>query len=67
MKLSQVAGIGLQIWRITKNLFNQQSRTTKGLFSSLGVGRGLTAPHRKQLACYKMLHRASDLDSLEWL
>jgi len=47
---------------------NKQSCTAdSGWSSKLGVGRGLTAPHRKQLACYKMLHRASDLDSLEWL
>jgi hypothetical protein len=31
----------------------------------LGVGRGLTTPHRKTLACYEIVHRASDLVILE--
>jgi hypothetical protein len=26
------------------------------------AGGGLTTPHRKNPACYEMLHRASDLD-----
>jgi hypothetical protein len=39
---------GLQIWRIAANILNKQSRTAdKWWPSSLGVGRGLTTPHRK--------------------
>jgi hypothetical protein len=26
-----------------------------------GLGEGLTTPHRKNLACYEMLHRVSEL------
>jgi hypothetical protein len=39
----QVAGggDGLQIWRVAANILNTQSRIAdKGLFLSLGVGRG---------------------------
>jgi len=28
-----------------------------------GLGEGLTTPHLKKLACYEMLHRASELAS----
>jgi hypothetical protein len=43
MARPQVADGGdcLQIWRITANILNKQSRTAdKGWSSSLGVGRG---------------------------
>jgi hypothetical protein len=42
-------GEGLQIWTVAANILNKQSRTAdKGWPSSLGVGRGLTTPHRKK-------------------
>jgi hypothetical protein len=38
-------GDGLQIWRVAANILNKQSRTADSVWSSsLGVGRGLTAP-----------------------
>jgi hypothetical protein len=41
-------GEGLQVWRVAANILNKQSRTAdKGWSSSLGIGRGLTTPHRK--------------------
>jgi hypothetical protein len=50
MARPQVAdgGDSLQIWRVAANILNKQSRTAgTGWSSSLGVGPGLTAPHRK--------------------
>jgi hypothetical protein len=43
-------GDGLQIWRVSSNILNKQSRTAdSGWSSSLGVGRGLTTlPHKTQ-------------------
>jgi hypothetical protein len=42
-------GDGLQIWRVAANILNKQSRgTDKGWSSGLGVGVGLTTPHRKK-------------------
>jgi hypothetical protein len=39
---------GLQIWSVAADILNNQSRTAdSGWSSSLGVGRGLTTPHRK--------------------
>jgi hypothetical protein len=39
---------GLQIWRVAANILNKHQRTAdKEWSSSLGVGRGLTTPHRK--------------------
>jgi hypothetical protein len=56
-------GEGRQIWRVTANILNKQSRTAdKGWPSSLGVGRGLTTPHREKTVRYEMLQRASDFD-----
>jgi hypothetical protein len=43
-----------KIWRVVANILNKQLQTAnKGWSSSLGAGQG---------ACYKMLHRTSDLD-----
>jgi len=40
---------------------NEQSRTTdKGWSPSLGVGRVMTTPHRKNLTAYETFHKASD-------
>jgi hypothetical protein len=52
----------LQIRRVAANLLNKQSRTAKGRSSSLGLGVGLTIPHRKNVICYEMFQSASDLD-----
>jgi hypothetical protein len=51
-------GEGLQIWRVAANILNKQLRTAdKGWPCSLGVGWGLTTPHRKKkkhvTKCYK--------------
>jgi hypothetical protein len=38
-----------QFWRIAASMLNKQSWTSdKGWSSSLGVGLGLTTPHRKK-------------------
>jgi hypothetical protein len=50
MARPQVAdgGDALQFWRVAANILNKQSRTAdKGWSSSLGLGVGLTTPHRK--------------------
>jgi hypothetical protein len=67
MARPQVAdrGDGLQIWRVAANILNKQSRTAdSGWSSSLGVGRGLTIPHRKTLyllrSVYKGLGKSVD-------
>jgi hypothetical protein len=40
---------GLQFWRLAAIILNKQPRTNdKGWSSSLGVGRGVTTPHRKK-------------------
>jgi hypothetical protein len=65
MTRPQVAdgGEGLQIWRVDASILNKQLRTAdKGWSSSLGLGRGLTTPHRKKIVCYEMSQRALDLD-----
>jgi hypothetical protein len=51
MARPQVAdgGDGLQICRVAANILNKQSQTAdKWWSSSLGVGVGLTTPHRKE-------------------
>jgi hypothetical protein len=53
---------GLQHWRLAANILNKQPRTDdKGWSSSLGVGRGLTTPHRKNKLVTKSYNKASDL------
>jgi hypothetical protein len=43
-------GDGLQLWRVDANILNKQSLTAdRGWPSSLGVGRGLKTPRRKNL------------------
>jgi hypothetical protein len=49
------------------NILNKRSRTDDNGWSSSwgwgsGLGLGLSTAHCKKQACYKMLHRASDLD-----
>jgi len=52
------------VWRVAANILSKQSRTAdKGRFSSLGgLDEVLTTPHRKNISCYEMFRRASDLD-----
>ena len=51
------------IWRVAANILNKQSRTAdKGWSSSLGFSRVLTTRHHKNLSCYKLFTRVSDLD-----
>jgi hypothetical protein len=50
MARPRIAGVGdsLQIWRVTANILNKQSRKAdKGWSSSLGVELRVTSPHRK--------------------
>jgi len=50
------------IREVVANILNKQSRTAdKWLSSSLGGGEILTTPRRKNVSCYEMLTRASDL------
>jgi hypothetical protein len=47
---------GLQLWRLSVNILNKQSRTdNKRWPSSLGVGRGVITPHRKKNLLRKFL------------
>jgi hypothetical protein len=44
-------------------ILNKQSQTAnKGWFSSLGLGVGLTKPHRKNVVFYEMFQSVSELD-----
>jgi hypothetical protein len=53
-----IGGDGLQIWRVTANVSNKQSRTAdEGWYSSVGMEERLTTRHCKNPACYEMLHR----------
>jgi len=58
---------GLQIRRTAANILNKQSRRAEnGWPSNLGVGgRDLKLLAVKKKACYEMLRRAWELDSLE--
>jgi hypothetical protein len=67
MARPQVAGEedGRQIWNVAVNIFNKQSLTAENGWSpGLGVGRGVTTPHRKKLACSDMLHKDSEFVGL---
>ena len=52
------------IWSVAANILNKQSRTAdKEWPSSLGVGRGATTSHHKNVYCYEIfIRKASDLD-----
>jgi hypothetical protein len=55
-------GESLHVWRVAANILNNLSQTVgKGWFSSLGLDGALTTPHLRRLACYEILHKASDL------
>jgi hypothetical protein len=69
MARPQVAdgGDGLQMWRVTGNILNKQSRTAdKGWPSSLWVGRGLTTPHRKTSDLLGIVHWSLGLGQILW-
>jgi hypothetical protein len=51
-------GHGHKIWRVPVNILNKQSLTG----SRLAVGRELTTPRTKNIACYGTLHRSAGLD-----
>jgi hypothetical protein len=58
-------GVGLQIWRMAVNTMNKVMDSQEGARgdpSAWGLGKGLTTPHHEKPACYKMLHKASELD-----
>jgi hypothetical protein len=51
MACPQIAdgGDAVRVWRVAVNILNKQSRTAdNGWSSSLGLGMGLTTPHRKK-------------------
>ena len=49
----------LPIWRIAANILNKQLLTAnKGVPPAWVLGEVLTAPHRKNVLCYKMFTRA---------
>jgi hypothetical protein len=51
------------LWRVAEKSLNKQSRTAdKEWSSSLGIGRGVTTPQRKNLSCYESFTRAPELD-----
>jgi len=56
-----VDGDDLQVWRLSVNVLNKQSWTADGVVLHL-VGEGLTTPHCKRPAYYKMLHRGLNFD-----
>jgi hypothetical protein len=52
-----------RVRRVAANILNKQlRRADKGFSSSLGLGVGLTTPHRKNVTCYEAFESASDLD-----
>jgi hypothetical protein len=54
----------LRVWRVAANILNKQSRQpTKCDPLALGLGVGLTTPHRKNLFCYEMFQSRI---STEW-
>jgi hypothetical protein len=58
---------GLQIWRAAANILNKQSRTADMGFScSLGVGRGLTTPHRKKHSMLRNVTHGLGLGRIRW-
>jgi len=61
-------GDGLQIWRVTVEMLNKQSRkVATGGPPALGLGEGLLTLHRKKPAYYEMLHGTSDLRVLVYM
>jgi hypothetical protein len=70
MARPQVAdgGNGLQIWRVTANILNRQSRIAdNGWSSSLGVGRGATTPHRKKIILLRKFRRSLRHGLILWI
>ena len=51
------------IWMVAANILNKLSRTAdKGGPPAWGLGEVLTTPHRRNVSCYVLFKRASDLD-----
>jgi hypothetical protein len=53
-------GEGLRIWRVAANILNKQSRTADTEWSSSFGGE--RRANRPLPACYRILHKASELD-----
>jgi hypothetical protein len=57
---------GFQMRRVAGNILIMQSRTAEKKWSSgWGLGDVLTTPDRKNLICYKTLHKAWDFDQIK--
>jgi hypothetical protein len=60
-------GDGLQIWRVVANILNKQSRAAdRGWSFSLGLGGGLTTPHRKTLYSLRSLYKGLGNGRILW-
>jgi hypothetical protein len=47
------------VWRVAAKILNRQARTAdKGWYFSLGIGRGVTTPHRKKLIMLRIIHKS---------
>jgi hypothetical protein len=61
-------GNGLQIWRVAANILNKQSWIAdKGWSSSLGLGVGLTTPHRKIIILLRKFTRSLGNGLILWI
>jgi hypothetical protein len=61
-------GDGLQIWRVAANILNKQSQTAnKGWSYSLGVGVGLTTPHREKISLLWKFIRSLGPGQILWI
>jgi len=49
--------------RIAMNTLNKESQATSCCPPTWGLGKGLTTPHHKKTACYKMCHMPLDLNN----
>jgi hypothetical protein len=57
-------GDSLQIWRVTPNRLNKQLQVAeRDGPPAWRLGMGLTTPHHKKTACYRMSHGALDLEN----
>jgi len=57
----RILGLRMEIRRVAANIQNKQSRTAEeGLYSSLVLGEGLTAPHHKRT---RLLHVTQGLET----
>jgi len=62
-------GDGLQIWRVATSILDKWSRTADKLWSSrsgVGVGRGLTTPHRTKTTLLRNVWRDLRIRRILW-